>query len=234
MALITPGPLAGEVSGSLGNTVFSRNRGGAYLRMRAKPVNPNTPPQQDQRSALNDAIQYWTNSLSLVNRDLWNTYAANVPVINRLGNPVLITGQNHFVRSNAVAIRIGAPVIEAAPVIFDTGEPPATFSINDATAPDSLDIDIDNTEPWANEDGSFLVVAQFLPVNVTVNPSHVRRQFAQAIEGDSVTPPTSPVSLISPIPFSFATGQRITVSARILRADGRLSQLVEAAPFTAL
>ena len=46
-------------SGSQGATTWARNRYGQYTRMRAHPVNPNTPAQRQARSALSGCASAW-------------------------------------------------------------------------------------------------------------------------------------------------------------------------------
>ena len=52
MALIKTGPAVAVISGSVGGTVFSRNKGGAYMRNRSIPVNPQSAAQVVVRAAM--------------------------------------------------------------------------------------------------------------------------------------------------------------------------------------
>ncbi|KKL73251.1 hypothetical protein LCGC14_2076760, partial [marine sediment metagenome] len=61
MAIITPGPTVAAISGSIGGTVYSRNRGGAYIRNRAIPVDPNTSFQINVRAILAAQSQNWAD-----------------------------------------------------------------------------------------------------------------------------------------------------------------------------
>jgi hypothetical protein len=57
------------------------------------------------------------------------------------------------------------------------------------------------------------------------NPSReyldIKLRYADCIEGDSGTPPTSPQTIACP--YVVVEGQKVIVKARIGRADGRLS-----------
>ena len=46
-------------------------------------------------------------------------------------------------------------------------------------------------------------------------------RFADSIDGDGTTPPTSPASIVSP--FSYSVGQRVFARVAVVRADGRYS-----------
>ena len=99
MAIITPGPAVAAISGSVGGTVFSRNRGGAYIRNRAIPVDPNTASQQNVRSILATQSQNWAD-LTAAQRAAWENWASQNPVINALGNSIQLSGHQAFVQLN--------------------------------------------------------------------------------------------------------------------------------------
>lgn len=131
-------PVFSAVSGSIGGTTFAHNRGGMYTRARAVPTNPNSIRQQNVRSAFNAAIEAWSASLSPAQRAAWNNYAANVPVTNKLGQTVNLSGQNMFVRNYAFAMQpevngvlLAAPTKDA-PVVFNTGVAPILFETSEA------------------------------------------------------------------------------------------------------
>lgn len=121
MALIKPGVAIAQASGSIGGTVFSHNRGGMYIRNRSQPTQPNTPRQQAVKTTMSYLTAYWNNTLTATQRTAWNTYAANVPLINRLGEAKNVTGLNMFVRTNSIALDTGAALIAAAPTTFTLG-----------------------------------------------------------------------------------------------------------------
>lgn len=116
------------VSGSTGAHTYSRNRAGAYTRRRTKPVNPNSPRQQFARAQFGSAINYWTDTLTPLQRAAWNTYAAGVPWLNKIGQPMFLTGQNAFVRF----FTWYAFWMNAAPASLD---PPSSFDLG-IIAPD--------------------------------------------------------------------------------------------------
>lgn len=227
---ITPGPLAGEMKGSLGNTVFSRNKGGAYARTRVVPVNPNSPAQQRARLDFNTATQRWTNILTPAQRASWNVYAAAVPMTDSLGSTILLSGQQHYIRSNAARFAAGLAPVDTAPVIQDTGDPPFGFGVQEVTGSDEVEVAFDDTQAWSDQNGSALLVLGVLPSNPTRNLEHVRRSLCGAILGSSTVPPTSGDLL--PYPFRMQNGQVIALVGRICYADGRLSEAVLSESFT--
>ncbi len=116
MAIITPGPTVAAVSGSIGGTVFSRNRGGAYIRNRAIPVDPNTTAQQSARAILSNQSQAW-QGLTDAQRNAWANWAKQNPVTNALGNSILLSGHQGFVQLNSRLDLDGATTLTAPPII---------------------------------------------------------------------------------------------------------------------
>ncbi len=124
MAIITPGPTVAAISGSIGGTVYSRNRGGAYIRNRAIPVDPNTTAQQNARAILSNQSQAW-QGLTDSQRAAWSNWAKQNPVTNTLGNSILLSGHQAYVQLNARLdlddqTQISLPPIVAAPTALDS------------------------------------------------------------------------------------------------------------------
>lgn len=104
-----------SASGSIGGTTFSHNRFGLYTRARRVPVNPNTSFQQAQRDAFASGSAAW-RSLTSVQREGWEVYAAATPTVNALGQTVHLDGQQQFVASDSMALRFGAAALTDAPI----------------------------------------------------------------------------------------------------------------------
>jgi len=45
MAIIKFSAIVSDARGKIGGNVFSRNKGGSYIRSYVKPINPSTPKQ---------------------------------------------------------------------------------------------------------------------------------------------------------------------------------------------
>lgn len=101
MARILGGGAFGEMRGKLGSMVFARNKGGAYARSYAKPVDPATIAQLSARSNFGISAGIY-HGLSDSNKALWNEFATNTfnPKTGKFGNS---SGFNAFVAlANAV------------------------------------------------------------------------------------------------------------------------------------
>lgn len=219
------------ISGSIGGTVFARNRYGNYARSRTKPTNPATARQSKIRQAVADLTNAWSTTLSDAQRTAWGLYAASVSMLNRLGEPMNLSGFNHFVRSNAPLLQNDLPIVEDGPTTFELPEQDPTFAVGISEATQLLSITFDDTKAWCDLDDAFLFVYMGTPQNPQRNFFGGPWRLAGAIAGDSGTPPTSPTTIACP--FAATEGQRVWVQARLALPDGRLSEPMRADGFCA-
>ena len=109
-------------SGSQANTTASHNRAGQYLRNRRKPVSPTrTAKQSIQRGRFGSVSALW-QSLDSVLQNAWTAFAANYPVVDSLGQSVVLTGQQYFIGLNSSLLACGAELTTATPT--NTTTPP--------------------------------------------------------------------------------------------------------------
>lgn len=219
-------PDGADIRGSIGGTVYSRNRSGNYKRGRTVPVNPNTDAQVEVRNAMRSLTIAWQTLLTEAQRQGWSQYADNVPWVNKLGQTVKLTGLNMYCRSNVPRIQNGLAVIDDAPTVFDLAPAELALVVTASEAAQTLSVAFDDTQPWASEDGAFQSFLMGLPQNDSITFFGGPFASAGVILGDNGTPPTSP-QILSSLPFSFAAGQRLWVRSRIGLADGRLSEFAQ-------
>lgn len=105
--------LLGQASGSLAGTTFSRNRGGAYTRSRAVPVNPNSVAQQAVRAYFAAAAANW-RTLTGAQRTAWDDYAAGTPRTNPMGDTIYLTGAQWYIGMSVLASRIAGAFTSAS------------------------------------------------------------------------------------------------------------------------
>lgn len=209
--------LASGMSGSVGGLTASRNRYGPYFRAKVLPVNPNTPNQAVVRGHFRDLSARWREVLTTPQRTAWETYAANVPLANGV-----VTGLNMYLRSNVQALRAGMSIVDTAPNVFDLGGFTVPVAQILSEAAQTIDIGFTDTDAWANETGSAMMIFSSPAQNVSRNFWGGPFAYANKIDGDSTTPPTSPAT-ISIASYPFVAGQRVFFRATVLRADGRYS-----------
>jgi hypothetical protein len=221
-ALIKLGGAVADIRGSIGGIVFSRNKSGAIARNRTIPTNPSSALQGEIRSAMSAVRAAFYETLTDAQRALWNDYAFNTEVTNRLGESTKVTGYNMFCRVNLASLYTGGDIITAAPTTFDLGETDPALALEvSAGAENQLDVTFDTGLAWVNETGSKVLIYASRPQNPGVNYFKGPYQYAGSVLGNATTAPTSPATLSSP--FEVTAGQKVFIQARILRADGRLS-----------
>lgn len=211
MALIKLGPMVGQASGSIGATTFSHGRSGTYTRRRAIPVNPQSPRQVSIRAGFTAANQAWRDTLTAAEREGWNDYAAQTPVVNRLGDRVPLSGNAMYCAYNAQLLSLpggvrvdtppSTPGEAAAITVTQTAGEVAGWIITAASA--------------AIPDGDVLMVyTGASPVSPAVNffgsPYTYNGLFA-----------TSTLPFTVTIPGGIFEGQRWFVEFRLFTADGR-------------
>lgn len=94
------GLFVGALSGSAGGLTGSHNKGGAYLRERAIPTNPNSSRQQATRTQFGKFAGWWSSELTQAQRDAWNTYAQNHTIVDSIGQDIYINGISWFIMFN--------------------------------------------------------------------------------------------------------------------------------------
>lgn len=213
--------LVTQASGSIGGLTASRNRGGMYMRARAVPVNPNTPFQQVARAVMAFLVTNWLGGLSAEERDGWESYASQVPVIDRLGDPRYISGLSMYLRCNSARMQAGLSRVDEAPVLFIGASltPPGDLIVTDGDE-DNIAIQITNTDDWATAVGGALLVYASRPVNATINGFKGPFRFTGLVLGAG-TPPVALQQFNAP--FERSQGQRIFVRFVAVTSDGRIS-----------
>jgi hypothetical protein len=222
MALIKFGGGITEMRGSIAGNVFARNRYGAYVRSRTKPVNPNSTSQALVRSAMSAVTEYWSHTVSSAERIAWATYAAAVAMKNKLGETIYLSGFNHFVRGNASRARLGLNIIAPGPTTLALPEKDTTIAITASVATQKISIAFDNTQAWATEADSHLLLFAGQPQQETRNFFAGPWKYAGKVTGVATPAPTSPAAIDSP--YTLVLGQRVFGYVMIIRADGRVSE----------
>lgn len=211
-----------DARGSIGGNTASRNRFGPYWRARVVPVNPNSPRQQAVRNAMIALTGRWSSTLTAAQRAQWDAYAEAIAWKNKLGATVKLTGFNMYIRSNMAIDAATGTTVDAGPAILSLPDGDSTFAISISEATQLVTVTFDDTAAWANEDDGFMLVSVGTPVNVTREFFDGPWRVADAIEGNLALPPASGDDVAAP--FAYQEGQLVYAKARIIRADGRVSQ----------
>lgn len=213
------------VSGSIGGTTYAHNKGGMYARGRGTPVNPNSARQQAVRNNLALLSTRWSQTLTQSQRDAWENWAANNLVTDAFGEPLQLSGQQMYIRCNAIrksAMATAIATVDDGPTVQGLADNIiGTFQADDGD-PDG-NLSYDDTLPWCDEDGAALLIYMSRQQSPGIKFFKGPFRYAALIEGDSVTPPTTPEAVTSPFGETFTAGNRLFLRAIVTRADGRPS-----------
>lgn len=210
-----------KASGSVGGGTFSRNRFGQYIRQRSTPVNPSSSRQQQVRATFAALAGYWSETLTQAHRDSWNLYGNTVEMVNAIGDTIHLTGFNHFIRSNSAILQASGAQVDAGPTNMSLPTVDETAEAEASEATQLISIAFNDAMAWCSEDAAHMTVLMASPKGVGVDFIGGPFRFAGSIDGNSVTPITSPQTIA--VPFAVAEDQKSQVQLRIARADGRVT-----------
>lgn len=108
MAIIKFSAMVSDVRGTIGGNVFSRNKGGSYVRTYVKPNNPKTTAQAAVRSLFGALASAW-RSLTQAQRNAWNAIVDQYPYQDKLGNSKIYSGEQLYIKLNSNLNAAGLP-----------------------------------------------------------------------------------------------------------------------------
>lgn len=230
MALVKYGGGVVQMSGSIAGTVFARNKSGNYARPRTKPVNPKSPRQETARTIVSNLASYWHTNLSVVNRGLWETYAAAVAMKNKLGETIHLSGFNHFIRTNCVQLLLAEAIIEAAPTTLSLmGKDETTVCNEENIAGQTFTFTFDDTGWGLNPDDKYwMVISQGKPQLISRNTYHGPWRYFLAVGTVAGALGTATGNAA----YSFALDQKVWFQARMMSQSGRTSETWQLDPRT--
>ena len=110
MAKVKFSALISEMRNKLNGSVFSRNRGGSYLRTKVTPTNPQTAAQVAARSLLTSFSQSW-RGLTEAERDSWRSVVDQWSTTDVFGDVINPSGATLYIRLNInISIAGGSPI----------------------------------------------------------------------------------------------------------------------------
>lgn len=210
-----------RLSGSAGTLTASRNNAGPYIRTRTTPTDPATTRQVEMRDLMTDITQIWRDSLADFHRTSWTTYAANVPLPNRLGRRRHVTPLNHFVRGNIIRAQCYRAMNLNAPTIFDLGHPIDLFNVRAHKNSITLTFNFDDSADWCSELGSFIAIYASRSQAPSINFYNGPYELLGTCPNTALEYPVSPfrIDLVAQPTVDYFTFVRVLLA----RLDGRTS-----------
>jgi len=208
-----------QASGSVGGMTASRNRGGMYFRARAIPTDPKSALQLERRTSLAVAAAAW-GALSEEQRDSWNLYGLNVTMKNALGDPIQLSGQQHWLRfQTAYLLTNTAVTLTAASPGFSLPDAP-NITTAAATNDDQVTVTLGAASgTWASNTTSRLLVfvSRAVEATQTAPASHFR--FAGSVAGAATPPASFAFDYTTIWGVSYTLGQRIWLRFRVITTN---------------
>ena len=209
--------------GKLGGQVFSRNRGGDYMRNNATPVNPQTTFQMQQRAALAIFSRGWS-LLTETQRAAWNAAVESFPKTNVFGDVKKLSGKNLYTSLNRNLQLVGGNVENTPPSPGPLGVP--TGIIMDNFSATAADFQVEGTQL-----GDKIVIVSTGPV--TAGTTFVKNRF-RIIEVVTASDPETPVNAFPEYVSRFgsiAPGQKVFFGAYAINIEGQASPMVTVSAF---
>jgi len=114
MAKIKFGNIVVDMRGKISGNVYSKNKGGAYSRVRVVPSNPQTSFQSAVRAIFTSLSQAW-RGLSATDRASWNSAVGNFSRTNNLGDKHNLSGNALYVSLNKNLDDVNVSPLSTAP-----------------------------------------------------------------------------------------------------------------------
>lgn len=228
--LIKYGLGVADARGSAGGVTASRNKSGAYFRARVKPVNPKSTRQEAARTYVAFFAQRWHEDLTVVQRGLWETYAAAVTMKNGLGETIHLSGYNQYMRTNCVGSTVPLGNFDDAPTILSLAEQDPTLVFNEEDiAAQTLTFTFSN-QGWApnGDPKGRMMLYQGQPQLVSRQTYHGPFRYIGVVDPIAGAAGTQTLAA----GYSFALGQKVWCRARIFTTTGRVSEVWQADPRT--
>lgn len=217
-----------DARGKLGGHVFSKNRGGAYVRTKVTPANPMTAAQVAQRALLASASQSW-RGLTEEQRLAWNGAVSNYATTNVFGDIVNPTGATLHTRLNINVALVGGSALSTPPMPVGISSP-AGLSLTAQSGTPSFEI------AWSSgavPTGTKMVVEA--SPQVSSGRYNVNNRFR--VIGTVAAAATSPQDLISEYEAKFGSlvvGQKVFVRVKYINiTTGEVSQTLVASAIVA-
>jgi len=213
MGIVSFGPLADEVLGSVGGVTFSRGCSGATVRARPRPPRPRGQYQLYMQSLLARAAGAWPFVLE-PERLLWVAYAASITLYDGLGRAYHPRAEQVWVWSYVLRFLSASGVGPLPPVVGGLAAP-STYTIDY----NAHNLRLFNWAPVPNSNDWYYFIVYFADSRRAFN--RMRRFALKTVRGSDAVP----LVLATAIDGGWAVGTlvRAWVRSRVLDYQRRVS-----------
>lgn len=151
MAKILLSAVVGDARNKVGSAVFSYNKSGRYIRLKAAPSHPATTFAKNIRIGMKNLSISWGWVLLPGQRTDWIAWAANAAhtVLDIFNNSIYLTGLNWYVWVNQNLKTIGEARRDDVPAVWTVGDP-TSCDVTIGGPPYTLEVD-PLVQPGAND-----------------------------------------------------------------------------------
>lgn len=207
--------------GKINGTVLSKNRGGAYARVKVTPSNPRSAAQMFVRSNLAFLAQKW-KTLTQQQRDAWSGAVSNYTKTDVFGDVKTPTGYGLFMRINTALrdastelfFNIPAPTVDVAGVLSVVGVPAQSED------PASITVNFDDSATG----NAYLLIDASPPLSQGVSTAGSRYKRIANEEVLDVSDPFNVADFVSSYSDVYGTipeGQKIFVRVTVMMSNGQ-------------
>jgi hypothetical protein len=205
MAKIKMGLVVTEASGKLGGHVFTKNRGGAALRTKVSPANPQTASQSNVRAGLTAFAQGF-RALTAAQIAAWNAAVGNYAKTDIFGDSRNPSGLNLYIKLNQNLHTVGTSPI-STPALPGSAVGPTTITLTGTAGTPTLSLAWTGGNVPANTKWIIMVTKQLSP-----GISNLKGKYRVLVIEAAAT--ASPANILSAYTAKFGTlvaGQQIGV-----------------------
>lgn len=183
--IIRYGHIVQAASGNIGGANFVAGTRDTYVRSKRMPKSATSPTQLNRQATAQIISTQWA-ALSTLDKLAWNTCAAAMPHVNRLGIPSAINGREFYFQRWFRNYAFGGSLITAAVPIPITTSPVLSLAV---TNPAAGEFDLTWTNPGVGAASRMLVYAA-----LTGQTYDLRYNYLWKVLG-LYSAPTSPLDL---------------------------------------
>jgi len=111
MARVTTSSLISNIAGSMSGTTFQQSNAGLVMRKKPLSINPNSLPQNFQKTNLIKIQQQWI-AFSNSERQAWQSFASFAKVTQKNNVNRFISGQQLFIQINSYRLMKGISMLQ--------------------------------------------------------------------------------------------------------------------------
>jgi hypothetical protein len=176
-----------DARGAVGGIVFSRGGGGSIMRTKVKPVNPASEAQVLRRAMVSNLSCRWSATLTNAQRAAWTAYAAGTTWTNKLGQAIVLSGNQAYMYINGSRVAAGLALTDTCPLLPGVAITPSA-TITAEGAGNTITVVAAPTGFVVADPLNAIAVFAYLQTRAGSVSTYRRRKLMSLIPGNAVPP----------------------------------------------